>query len=334
MNAKGKLFVPVSLMLIIVFCLSSCSWTTTIQWPVIFSGASTPAVITWSPKMGAPDQQAIADCNEVGMISYTLHTNPPVVYECTDVQVYLESHPSLAQCYATDGSCGDTTATVSPVMNGSLPVLTTDVSHDAWTIKGTDLLVQNPIVADWLAKLQDPAPTIWKVFPNVVNPEVLGFHVADGMEYGTYNSPFCSSHPCDFEVGAREFRYITGDYKFLNTECVGNGKGCMLVLINVSNQSYTWRNQDVDNGFTLRGLYRNGDALEWGVWGLVSNGSANMLNMPTFSHPGEVLNAGGGSANSGANCGHQTDACQSVDVTIVVQAGDAIIAVAKTIVTK
>ena len=106
----------------------------------------------------------------------------------------------------------------------------------------------------------------------------------------------------------------------------------MLILVNVMDQSYTWRGQDVDNGFTLRGRYFNGDALEWGVWGLVSHGAANMLNLPTESHPGEVLNAGA-PGNSGANCGNPLG-CESVDVTLVVHAGDAIIAVAKTTVTK
>ena len=153
------------------------------------------------------------------------------------------------------------------------------------------------------------------------------------MEYGTYSSPFCFAHPCDLTVGAWEYRYISGDYQFLGTSCKGDGKkGCMLVLINVMDTSYTWRNQDVDNGFTLRGRYFNGDALEWGVWGLVSHGAANMLNMPTLAHPGEVLNAGA-PGNSGANCGNPLG-CSGVDVTLVVHAGDAIIAVAKTTVSR
>jgi len=222
---------------------------------------------------------------------------------------------------------------------GSMPEFVKDVSHDAWSIEGTERLGENPVVAGWLSRLRDPAPELWKVFPNVPNPDVPEFRVLngdevpDGMEYGTYDSPYCSSHPCDIPVGAWEYRYISGDYNFLGTECKGDkSTGCMLVLINVMDESYTWRNQDVDNGFTLRGRYWNGDTLEWGIWGLVSHGGANMLNMETFAREGEVLNAGA-PGNSGANCGNPLG-CESVDVTLVVHAGDAIIAVAKTTVTK
>ena len=76
----------------------------------------------------------------------------------------------------------------------------------------------------------------------------------------------------------------------------------------------------------------NGDALEWGVWGLVSHGSANMLNMPTMAHPDEVLNSGD-PGNSGANCG-TPQGCNSVNVRVLVYAGDALISVLETTVTK
>lgn len=228
---------------------------------------------------------------------------------------------------------------LAEVDRGAMPDFVDDASHDAWSIQGTDHLKENPVVSDWLARLKDPAPELWKTFPNIPNEDVPAFRVAngtevpDGMEYGTYDTPYCWQDPCDIPVGAWEYRYITGDYRFLDTECKGeDGKGCMLLLINVMDQSYTWRNQYVDNGFTLRGSYFNGDALEWGVWGLVSHGTANMLNMPTMAHPGEVLNSGD-PGNSGANCG-DPDACSSVDVTVVIHAGDAIIAVAKTTVSR
>ena len=222
---------------------------------------------------------------------------------------------------------------------GEMPAFAEDVSHDSWTIEGTARLAENPIGAGWLSRLPDADPSAWKTFPNIPNEDVPEFRVEngtqvpDGLEYGTYSSPYCFAHPCDIPVGAWEYRYISGDYQFLGTECKGDMvKGCMLVLVNVMDQSYTWREQDVDNGFTLRGRYWNGDALEWGIWGLISHGAANMLNMPTFAHPGEVLNSGD-PGNSGANCG-TPKGCKSVDVTLVVHAGDAIIAVATTTVTR
>lgn len=226
------------------------------------------------------------------------------------------------------------------VSTGSMPAFVTDTSHGAWKIQGTDRLKDNPVVAGWLSRLKDPAPQLWKTFPNIPNPDVKEFRVVngtqvpDGMEYGTYSTPYCWQSPCDIPVGAWEYRYISGDYNFLGQECKGDGtKGCMLVLINVMDKSFTWRNQYVDNGFTFRGRYFNGDTLEWGVWGLVSHGAANMLNMKTISRPGEVLNSGSPGNSSGANCGNPAG-CQTVDITVVVHAGDAVVAIAKATVTR
>lgn len=226
------------------------------------------------------------------------------------------------------------------VDTGSLPDLPSNASHGAWEIQTTgDLGSSDPVVAGWLHRLPDPAPSRWKTFPNIPNVEVPEFRVIngsevpDGVEYGTYNTPYCWSSPCDVPVGAWEYRYITGDYQFLGNECKGDGQtGCMLLLINVMDASYTFRNQYVDNGFTLRGRYWNGDALEWGVWGLVSHGSANMLNMETFAREGEILNSGD-PGNSGANCG-TPNGCGSVDVLVIAHSGDRILATAHTVVTR
>lgn len=230
-------------------------------------------------------------------------------------------------------------AAPAAVDSGSMPAFVSNADHGKWTVKCTDRCADNPIVTGWLSRLPDPAPAQWKTFPNIPNADVPGFKVVNGtevpqgMEYGTYSSPYCFAHPCDIPVGAWEYRYISGDYQFMGTECHGDKtKGCMLVIINVMDQSVTFRNQDVDNGFTLRGRYFDGDNLEWGAWGLISHGSANMLNMPTFAHPGEVLNAGA-PGNSGANCGNP-QGCGSVDVQLVVVAGDAVIADAHTVVNR
>ncbi len=213
-----------------------------------------------------------------------------------------------------------------------------------WSVKEYDL-ANDPIIKGWLERLQDPAPALWQVFPNVPNPLVPEFPVETckdnpdkkcvpwGMEYGTYDTPYCWQSPCDVPVGAWEYRYISGDYQFLDLSCKGDMKtGCMLVILNEMDQSFTWRSQYVDNGFTLRGRYFNGDHLEWGVWGLISVGSANMLNMPTIGLPGEMLNTGV-PGNSGANCG-VPQGCGSVDVNLVVTVGDRVLAVLHTIVTR
>lgn len=225
----------------------------------------------------------------------------------------------------------------------------TAVSND-WKILRIDLK-DDPIVDTWLSKLKKPAPELWPTYPNVPNPLVPEFRVVngdevpDGVEYGEGDSPFCEQDQrCDWVVPAWHYRLISGDYTFTSEKfsyaCKNiegqPRKGCLIVLFNVMDESYTWRNQSVDNGFTAMGLYRNGDALEWGAWGLVSHASANMLNFPTMRDPtiGNVLNAGSGSSNAGANCGVQPNACNLVDATIVVHAGDRILAVAQTIVSK
>lgn len=228
----------------------------------------------------------------------------------------------------------------SPLQGTSTkPVFVTDSTQGAWQVNGTDRLAENPIVEGWIRRLKDPAPAVWKTFPNIPNQDVPDFRVVngtqvpDGVEYGTYSTPYCYAHPCDVPVGAWEYRLITGDYHVLGYECRNGGQnGCLLLLVNVMDQSVTFRDQDVDNGFTLRGRYWNGDALEWGVWGLVSHASANMLNMPTFAHPDEVLNSGD-PGNSGDNCGNPLG-CGSVDARVIVIAGDAPLAVLETTVSR
>lgn len=243
---------------------------------------------------------------------------------------------------ADNGASGQVQATPSPSPlqgTGAKPVFVTDFKQGTWQVHGTDRLAKNPVVDGWIRRLKDPVPAVWKTFPNIPNGDVPEFRVVngtqvpDGVEYGTYSTPYCFAHPCDVPVGAWEYRLITGDYAVLGYECRGDlKKGCLLLLINVMDQSVTFRKQDVDNGFTVRGRYWNGDALEWGVWGLVSHASANMLNMPTLARPGEVLNSGD-PGNSGANCG-TPEGCGSVDARVIVVAGDAPIAVLETTVNR
>lgn len=222
--------------------------------------------------------------------------------------------------------------------SGTLPNPVSTWNQGSWEVSEFARLQDNPIVVSWINRLKNPAPELWKTFPNVPNKDVPAFRVVngdevpDGVEYGVANVPFCQQDSrCDFIVPAWHYRLITADYGFLNLTCQGEGeKGCLLLLINVMDQSYTWRDQMADNGFTVPGRYWNGDALEWGVWGLVSHASANMLNMPTQGLLHEVLNASGG-ANAGANCGHP-EGCGSVDATVVIHAGDEVLAVLHTVV--
>jgi len=222
----------------------------------------------------------------------------------------------------------------------SKPVGTTS---NNWEISEFDLK-DDPVVAAWLPKVKAPSPELWPTFPNVANPKVPEFQVADGVEYGQDDSPFCEQDQrCDWVIPAWHYRLISGDYKFTSPEFSYScqdvedqaRKGCLIVLFNVMNETYTWRDQNLDNGFTVMGRYWNGDKLEWAVWGLTSHATANMLNYPTMrnSVTGDILNAGS-SINAGANCGVQPDACGTVDVMVVVHAGDRILATMHTTVSR
>lgn len=239
----------------------------------------------------------------------------------------------------------DKASEAQPV-SGSGSVVTSaakpSISND-WEINELDLK-DDPIVAAWLPKVQKPAPELWPTFPNVANPKVADFNIADGVEYGQDDSPFCEQDQrCDWVIPAWHYRLISGDYKFTSPEFSYScqniegqpRKGCLIVLFNVMNESFTWRDQSVDNGFTVMGRYWNGDALQWAVWGLTSHATANMLNYPTIrnSVTGDVLNAGS-AINAGANCGVQPDACGVVDVMVVIHAGDRILATMHTTVSR
>lgn len=237
---------------------------------------------------------------------------------------------------------------------GDKPEIVRTTSQGAWKVSEGPRLKDNPIVADWIKRLKNPAPSVWKTFPNIRNANLsdaefptkncrnqvnaIGVsepycEVPQGMQYGVHDSPYCEVNPCDFIVPAEEYRYYTGSYSFGGYECEGDKtQGCMLIVVNVMDESVNFRNQYFDNGFTLHGRYWDGDRLEIGLWGLVSHGSANMLGMETFARAGEVLNADGG-GNSGANCGTPR-ACQKVKVTVIVVAGTDALAVLETTVSR
>lgn len=262
------------------------------------------------------------------------------------VQKALASQPkptpvnTSGEASKTDVATVTAVATVEPVGVKAANVSTSN----GWEVKELDLK-DDPIVAAWLPKVQSPAPELWPTYPNVANPKVPDFQVANGVEYGQDDSPFCEQDQrCDWVIPAWHYRLISGDYKFTSPEFSYScqnvegqpRKGCLIVLFNVMNESFTWRNQSVDNGFTVMGRYWNGDELQWAVWGLTSHAVANMLNYPTIrdATTGNVLNAGGNSSNAGANCGVQTEACGVVDTMVIVHAGDRILATMHTTVSR
>lgn len=224
---------------------------------------------------------------------------------------------------------------------GTIPPLPNDISHNGWTIHTNDTALiadQDGMVGNWLKRLEVPNPSEWKYFPNVGNPDRPDLPTSAekpapwGAEYGMAESPYCENHPCDFVVSSLHYRLVTGDYSFMGNECYGDKKkGCLLLVYNVHNETVIFRDQDVDNGFTVHGRYWDGNILEVATLGLVSHASANMLGMQTYARAGEILNFGEGT-NAGSNCGNP-EGCGSVDVLVVVASGDRILATARTIVT-
>jgi len=232
---------------------------------------------------------------------------------------------------------------------GKLPALPNDISHDGWTIKLTDAAVDigdkngdgwpdnDGMVGRWLARLKAPAPAKWETAPNVPNTKVPDFDVKAGLEYtGDWNTPFCQQDMrCDFIVPAGEFRYVAGEYGFLDVNNCSGEKGVafQLWLVNIGGESTNFRNQCADNGGTRHGRFWDSSRLDQGLWGGVSHETAGMFGMKTIFNAdnGEVGNAGGSHDSvAGANCGTMFPSCQYVDIFIVVHAGDRIVATAHT----
>lgn len=305
--------------------------------------------------LNALQEEKLRDPNGCGQGIKCLHINRVIV---------RETMPGT-----TTGTTGTTTGTTGGSIwgqgienktvlgdTGQRPEFVRTYLRGAWRIYEGPRLSENPIVANWVAKLRDPAPGIWKYFPNVPNPDVMEFRVVKcvtlpgnegvdpnkdcvpwGLEYGEDEAPFCENNPCDDITPARSYNYYSGPYSEGGFTSMAQSPtdGDIRLMINVMDRSVTFREQFFDNGFRVMGRYWDGDNLEWGVWGIVSNGAAAMLNMTTFSHPGEKLNFGGNpnDANAGANCG-RPEGCQKVFVRVIVVAGTDALVWMETTVTK
>lgn len=166
------------------------------------------------------------------------------------------------------------------------------------------------MMKDWV--FSNPDPT-WVEFPNVDWPAGK-FVAAHGLEYGQELSDFCQQDMrCDFPVAARSFRSITADYSIAGVgECQegGTGIGCAVILINVGDVSAEFRDQQVDTGHTITGLYWHGDFLDEAISALASHVSYRMIGVPS-----------GNPASPGANCSVPAG-CEGVDITFVVLSGN------------
>lgn len=166
------------------------------------------------------------------------------------------------------------------------------------------------MMKDWV--FSNPDPT-WAEPPNVDWP-AGNFVSAHGLEYGQELSDFCQQDTrCDFPVAARSFRSITADYSIAGVgECQegGTGIGCAVILINVGDITTEFRDQQIDTGHTITGLYWHGDFLNEAISALASHVSYRMIGVPS-----------GNPASPGANCSVPAG-CEGVDITFVVLSGN------------
>ena len=307
---------------------------------VAAAGTPTVSAPTATPRRATPTKEPTAASTQTPWV-VTATPEPTMVPTTTPVVIVVTATPEPTMVPTTTPTIAPT-ATMAPqptatqpaqADTGTMPDLPVDLSHGSWTISANAGIDNDPIVRMWMGRIADVNPSKGCTYPNIPDPNCdPSFDVSHGLEYGVANVPFCQQDMrCDFVVPGWHYRLITADFSFLGMECNG-GPGCVLILINVGEETVTWRNQMADNGFTVPGRYWHGDFLDEAVVKLANHVSANMLNMPTMSSPNTVLNSGD-PANAGGNCG-TIHGCDEVKIHVVVSAGDRILAVATTTVTR
>lgn len=158
----------------------------------------------------------------------------------------------------------------------------------------------------------DPDKT-WEKFPNVDWP-ARKFLAKNGLEYGKAIDEFCQqSETCDIVVPARSYRYITGDYNVSGIgQCSegGTGIGCALILVNMGDVSASFEDQSVDAGFSVTGLYWNGDEVDQGISALASHLAYRMIGVPK-----------GNPASPGGNCSNP-QGCKGLNEVFAIISGN------------
>ena len=209
------------------------------------------------------------------------------------------------------------TATAQPTEAPAAPPTTSGTWEIQYFAGATDEM------RAWTFK--DLEPSNWPVFPNVDNGT---YPASQGLEYGEDLSVFCQyKETCDFVTAARHYRLYTGDYNLQPVgECKAkDGRGCMLMVVNVGNVTSSFEDQWFDTGWTVTGRYWDGNFLPQAMWAGMSHASANMLNMSTALNPGRT--------NAGANCSIP-GGCTSVDVTFATISGNEVLMIGRSTVTR
>jgi hypothetical protein len=161
----------------------------------------------------------------------------------------------------------------------------------------------------------------WSEFPN--EDWLAGnFLAKDGLEYGQELSDFCQQDTyCDFPVAARSFRTITADYNIAGIgSCQegGTGVGCALIIVNMGDVTASFRDQVVDTGHTITGLYWNGNEIDRAINAWSNHVVYRMVGVP-----------GNNPANPGANCS-VPGGCVGVNVRFAIISGNELLVLGET----
>ncbi len=163
----------------------------------------------------------------------------------------------------------------------------------------------------------------WEKFPNE-DWSAGNFLAKNGLEYGQELSDFCQQDvTCDFPVAARSFRTITADYNISGIgQCSegGTGIGCAIIIVNMGDVTASFRNQMVDTGHTITGLYWNGDEIDQAISAWASHVVYRMVGIPSVDP-----------ANPGANCS-VWNGCKGVNITFAIISGNELLVLGNSIV--
>lgn len=238
----------------------------------------------------------------------TLTPEPTATQTSTPTSTALAAAPTNQP---TQVSAPDNVPATSAESSTGNKVLAKQQSESAvgqWKVKyftGATQLMRDFVFTDFVSG--------WKEFPNVDWPAGK-FLAKDGLEYGQELSDFCQQDKkCDFPVAARSFRTITADYNISNIgECHEGGTriGCALIIVNMGDVTASFRDQMVDTGHTITGLYWNGDEVDQAISAWASHIVYRMVNVPD-NNP----------ANPGANCS-VPNGCQGVNIRFAIISGN------------
>lgn len=254
-----------------------------------------------------------------------------------DVLDLIQSDPEFLKSVAEQIALSHPVATVEPTeeVSGDTDVESPEVDPDLTGGAVVTKVQDTKKFGQWKVQYFTGATTLmkdfkftdfvpgWEKFPNE-DWSAGDFLAKNGLEYGQELSDFCQQDKtCDFPVAARSFRTITADYDIAGIrECheAGTGIGCAIIIVNMGDVTASFRDQMVDTGHTITGLYWNGDEIDQAISAWASHVVYRMVGVPSPVP-----------ANPGANCS-VPNGCKGVDITFAIISGNELLVLGNSIV--